>query len=443
MFVLGVIALVYYQTVGVFEREAREALRREFVQVRGLYIEGGLRRISQDMIERSSADGPLMYMLTGPAGDVIVGEFSELPEAQISERLEDVEFPASVERDNGQTAQVRVQGVIGRLDVGGPILLVSRDMSDQDAAASRILNLLVVGMGAGLLLALIAGLAAGRQAAARAEELSRTTRDVFAGDLSRRAKIAGGDDEFNRLAHDLNKMLDRLQKLVLQTRTAGDAIAHDLRSPLSRMIGRIEAALEAPASSENDREALIKAMEEADRLLKTFNAVMQISRLESANTWQYAGIDLSAVAAEFAEFYEPVAEEAQVQFSTAIAPNLRVIGDERLIGQVLLNLIENALKYTPTGGAIAVEVRLRSDGAIELLVEDDGPGIPASQRARVLERFVRLEEHRNSPGSGLGLSLVAAVANAHRARLELRDGRRSGSGPGLGVALIFPAAGPR
>lgn len=438
-FVAVVIAMVYNETVGAFERDAQRGLEREFAQVVALYNESGLRRVSQDMIERSAAPGPLMYMLTDPGGAVIVGDFNELPRADVSETLRAVEFPAEVERANGEIEGVRVRGVIGRLDIGGPILLVARDMSAQDADAQRIRNLLIVGMSVGLFVALAAGLLAGRQAARRAEELSRTTRDVMAGDLGRRARIPGGNDEFNRLALDLNAMLDRLQSVVMQMRTAGDAIAHDLRSPLTRMRSRLEAALESPPNTDGDRDALIRTMEETNKLLTTFSAVMQIARLESQDPWRFEPTDVSQVAAEFAEFWEPVVEEAGLQFSSNVTDGLIALGDPRLLGQAISNLIENAVKYTPAGGAISVDARRRTDGAIEILVEDDGPGIPPQDRGRVLDRFTRLEAHRNSPGAGLGLSLVAGVARVHKGRIELRDGRRPGSGIGLGAALILPA----
>jgi signal transduction histidine kinase len=439
VFVIIVVAFVYNETVGAFERDNQRTLESELGQIRKVFQDGGLRAANQDMIVRSSAPGPLLYVLTNAAGEVMVGDFSTLPRADVSEATEPVEFFAEVEVRPGGFDVVRVRGVISRLALAGPIVMIGRDMSAQDAAAARIVRLLFFVLGAGLLVALGAGLMAGREAARRAAQLSTTTREVMAGDLSRRAPITARDDEFNRLALDLNAMLDRLQTLVVHTRSAGDAIAHDLRSPLTRMRARVEAALSGPADGAQDRDALSTTLEECDRLLQTFNAVMQIARMETRNTWAFERVDLSAVAGEFAEFYEPVAEDEGRRLIVTAPAGVFVQGDARLLGQAISNLIENALKYIPEGGRAWVSTVRRQDGFVELRVEDDGPGIPSDMRARVVDRFARLETHRTSPGVGLGLSLVKSIAEVHGGRLELRDGVASAAGPGLCAALVLPA----
>mgnify|MGYP001244675381 FL=1 len=221
------------------------------------------------------------------------------------------------------------------------------------------------------------------------------------------------------------------------TRTAGDAIAHDLRSPLTRFRSKLESALEAPPDSESDREALRKAVFEADRLLDMFQAVLKLARVETAGNWRFERVDVTAIMQELVDFYQPAAEELGLSFKGAVSTQLALRGDAGLVTQAISNLIENALKYTPVGGKIEVRAVKRADGRLELAVLDDGPGVPLDDRERVLERFVRLETARSTPGVGLGLSLVSAVARLHRGGLHLRGGIGA-DGAGLGAVLVLP-----
>jgi signal transduction histidine kinase len=276
-----------------------------------------------------------------------------------------------------------------------------------------------------------------------AEGLSNTAREVMAGDLSRRAPVRGSGDEFDELAGSMNAMLDRLEQLMQTTRTAGDAIAHDLRSPLTRFRQKLEVALEKPADSTGDREALRNALDEADRLLDMFSAVLKLARVEAAGNWRFERVDVSEILRELVEFYEPAAEEQGRTLKGYIADGLNLNGEVGLFTQAVSNLIENALKYTPEGGHVEVRAVRRPDGRIEIDVLDDGPGVPPVERDRVLERFVRLETARTTPGVGLGLSLVAAVARLHHGGLHLRDGLGDGERKGLGAALVLPAMASR
>jgi signal transduction histidine kinase len=235
-------------------------------------------------------------------------------------------------------------------------------------------------------------------------------------------------------------MLDRLQHLMEVSRTAGDAIAHDLRSPLTRFRQRLEGALESPPNSDADREALRTALEEADRVLDMFAAVLKLARVEANTNWRFERVDASGILHELIEFYEPAAEEQGRSLSGEVQPGLVLNGESGLFTQAVSNLIENALKYTPPGGRVEVRAHRRHDGRIEIDVLDDGPGIPPADRDRVLERFVRLESARSTPGAGLGLSLVGAVARLHKGGLHLRDGLDKDGHKGLGAALVLPAA---
>lgn len=227
-------------------------------------------------------------------------------------------------------------------------------------------------------------------------------------------------------------------------RHAGDAIAHDLRSPLTRLRARLETAYMDASSGRGDpTRALAQAIEDTDGVLKTFSAVLAIARLQAAGQApDQTSFDPAELAADIAELYEPLCEEKEIEFATELSRQLTVRGNRDFLAQALANLLDNAVKYTPAGGAVMLRVRRRASGEVEFSVTDTGPGVPAKERARVVERFVRLENSRNEPGAGLGLSLVSAVAEAHGGRLELDEGPGAldGYGPGLRTALILPAA---
>jgi signal transduction histidine kinase len=228
-------------------------------------------------------------------------------------------------------------------------------------------------------------------------------------------------------------------------RHAGDAIAHDLRSPLTRLRARLEAAyLDVEAGRGDPKQALAQALEDTDGVLKTFAAVLAIARLQAAGAAPDPAVfPAGELAADIAELYEPLCEEKGIDFAAEIGEGLAVRGNREFLAQALANILDNAVKYTPAGGAIMLRVRRRSSGEVEISVTDTGPGVPESDRERVVQRFVRLENSRNQPGAGLGLSLVAAVAEAHAGRLELDEGpgRVGEIGPGLRVALVLPRAG--
>jgi signal transduction histidine kinase len=262
------------------------------------------------------------------------------------------------------------------------------------------------------------------------------------GDLGARAPVRGTRDEFDELAEGLNEMLDRLERSMAGHRHAGDAIAHDLRSPLTRLRARLETAyLDVEAGKGDAEQALAQALDDTDGVLKTFGAVLAIARLQAAGQApDQILFDPAELGADMAELYEPVCEDKGLDFDSELAQGLQIRGNREFLAQALANILDNAVKYTPAGGAIMLRVRRRSSGEIEYSVTDTGPGVPDEDRARVVERFVRLENSRNEPGSGLGLSLVAAVAEAHGGRLELAEGpgKVGEMGPGLRVALVLP-----
>jgi signal transduction histidine kinase len=309
---------------------------------------------------------------------------------------------------------------------GGGALVVGRDLSSVRALEQRLLSGALWVAVAVLVLGLAGGLVIGRGVAKRAARMEATLAEVQAGALERRLLVSGAGDEFDRLALRINATLDRLQALMTALREVTDDIAHDLRTPLTRLRQRLEAAALDPKP-----EAIAAAEKEADALLDMFAALLRIAQVESgARRAGFTRVDLSAVAQSVAEVYAPAAEERSQVLQADIAPGVTMDGDPALLTQMLANLVENAIRHGCEGGRIGLVV-----GATEVCVADDGPGIPASEREAVFRRFHRLDAARSTPGSGLGLSLVRAVAELHGIRLALEE-----AAPGLRVRMALPSA---
>ncbi|MFT3726337.1 MAG: HAMP domain-containing sensor histidine kinase [Terricaulis sp.] len=439
-FVVALLLYVYLETAGQLIRDSDVLADQEYASLERAYAEGGIRRLNQEVVERAARPGPLLYVLAESSGAIITGDFQQLP-ALPGQTAERVDFNFDRADESGSPKRGRARGREGRL-LGGPILLVARDLGDNAVIAGRITRALWTVAILGIAFSLVSGLLAAWQASRRAEALANTARDVMGGDLTRRAPVSGLGDEFDVLAESMNAMLDRIEQLMHATRTAGDSIAHDLRSPLTRFRQKLEVALDRAPNSEADREALRQAMEEADRLHEMFSAIMRLARVEATGNWKLEPVEATPILRELVEFYEPAAEEQGLTLRGQISDDLVVRGDQSLFTQAVSNLIENALKYTQAGGHVELRAQRRADGRIEIDVLDDGPGISPTDRDRVLERFVRLEGARTTPGAGLGLSLVAAVARLHRGGLHLRDGLDNGDRKGLGAALVLPAMEP-
>jgi signal transduction histidine kinase len=326
----------------------------------------------------------------------------------------------------------------------GETLMVATDVTYAETFVSRIVRAMWGAAALVVLLGLGGGLLVSRNVNRSVARLNAVVAGVRGGDLRARVPLQGGRDEFDELGAGLNDMLDRLERSIASIRHAGDAIAHDLRSPLTRLRTRLEIALlDVEAGKGDPKAALAQALDDADALLATFTTVLAIARLEAAGaTPKSASFDPSQLAADIAELYEPACEEHGLDFKAELTPGLSVRGDREFLAQALANLLDNAVKYTPRGGAIMLRSRRRSSGEIEFSITDTGPGVCDQDRGRIVQRFVRLENSRNQPGAGLGLSLVAAVAQAHGGRLELDEGpgKVGEFGPGLRVALVLPRA---
>lgn len=436
------LAYIYVATAGEATRRTDQEITREMRSLVAAYDRAGVAAVNQSLIERAASERPFLYLLMDQDGDTISGSIEESPVDEFNGGPTWTSFQVTDEAQ-GRTVRRPARGLQERLS-GGEILFVGADVGEDEAYVLKIINAL---WGAGALVVIL-GLAGGvlvsRNVSRSMAGLTSVVDAVRNGDLGARAHVRGARDEFDELAQGLNEMLDRLERSMAGHKHAGDAIAHDLRSPLTRLRARLEAAyIDVEAGKGDPQEALAQALTDTDGVLKTFGAVLSIARLQAAGTAPDPVLfDPAELAADIAELYEPLCEDKGIDFAAEFAKDLQVRGNREFLAQALANILDNAIKYTPEGGAIMLRVRRRSSGEVEFSVTDTGPGVPEQDRARVVERFVRLENSRNEPGAGLGLSLVAAVAEAHGGRLDLAEGpgKVGEMGPGLRVALVLPRA---
>ncbi len=428
--VLGVLLFVYWTSASFVERQTEATLDAEITGLAEQYAQRGLSGLIQIVAARSAGDrgDAMIYLVTDPDGRPLAGNIAAWP-AGVPTHSAVLSF--ALERKT--EGRFEIHPARGRLFIipGGYRLLVGRDISDASAFRGEVRSTL---MWAGLI-ALGIGLAGGtmmsRNLLHRVEQVNRTSERVMAGNLSDRVPLHGTGDEFDQLATNLNRMLDQIERLMTAMREVTDDVAHDLKTPLSRLRTRLERALADQSTGSGPSEGIRVAIDEADRLLSTFNALLSIAELESgAGGSKTEPLDLSEIARAAAELYEPVAEENGFTLRLTTQSGLKISGNQHLLSQALVNLLDNALKYAG-GGEIKVRVFGRAEQAI-LEVADHGPGIPEADREAVLDRFVRLEPSRTTPGNGLGLSVVRAIARRHGGALVLADNR-----PGLRVRLEF------
>ncbi|MDB5414591.1 MAG: hypothetical protein JWR10_2926 [Rubritepida sp.] len=383
------------------------------------YEEFGLRGLAATVEAYSRRRGPIYVALLSPDGRPMAGGLPDAPPALRGFAI----LPGS-----GDRPSLRVLG--GTLP-GGARLLVAADLTPVDRAASALAWTPPIAGGAAALLALLLGFIAAARMERRLAGATSAARGVMEGDLTRRLPLSGRNDEFDRLTETFNALLGRIEALMIAQRQVTDDIAHDLRSPLSRLRQLLEGALAHPRDPVSDTDMLERAITELDAVLAAFAALLRIARAESGVLRQdFSRVDLSALVETCAEIYAPVAEEAGHTLRTEIAPGITLPGDEALLRQAVMNLIENAVLH----GGPNIALRLRNGPAIE--VEDDGPGIPVEEREAVIRRFHRLDRSRSTPGTGLGLALVAAAARAHGGALTLQSGP---GGTGLKAMLTLNA----
>jgi len=430
--VAGVMGFVYWQTVRVIASQTDDTIQAEITGLAEQYRQSALLGLIRIIRERSQAAPGRrgLYLLADRNYNRIEGNLSSWPPiARGAPNTVDFLVATDVGEDaRPQVARARTVDV-----PGGFHLLVGRDMTERTDFTKLMTDALIGGLILTAVLGIAGGILMSRSLLARIEGINRGTEDILQGDLTRRMPVRGNRDEFDRLATSLNAMLDQIDGLMTGMRGVADNIAHDLRSPISRLRSRLEVSLMGETDADGYRRAMEDAIREADGILATFNALLEIALAEAgAVRDRFSPIDLSALAADAGDLYGPVAEDKGQSLAIGIEPGVTVPGNSHLLAQAVANLLDNAIKYTPEGGRISLDVRRDGDGAV-LEIRDTGPGIPEEARGRVLERFVRLDASRSAPGAGLGLSLVSAVARLHRATLALTD-----NAPGLHVTMRFP-----
>lgn len=432
---------IYWNTTVLLSRQLNQTIEAELTGLAEQYRAGGLDQLVRIVAERSETPGNSLYLVADKDGKQLAGNLSAVS-PQLWDSVGPVEFVYSRPASGGVERRLAFANVF-RLP-GGYRLIVGRDIEDRRELSRLILNTMLWGLGAMALVGIGGGYWVSRKLLTRIDGLAATTRTIMAGDLAGRLPVSGSGDELDRLSQSVNLMLARIEQLMAGLREVSDNIAHDLKTPLNRLRNRVEEALREPQDETAYRDVLERTIEEADGLIKTFNALLSIARLEAgAGGENRDTLDMAALVQDVAELYEPVAEERGIALKAQAADPIIIHGDRQLLGQALANLIDNALKYgAPSAGAgngYAPEVDVQADargGVARIVVSDRGPGVPDTERDRVLSRFVRLEESRSEPGSGLGLSLVAAVARLHGGKLRLEDNE-----PGLRVVLSLPMEG--
>lgn len=432
--IAGVVGYIFWLTSEQLNRELSGIIAAEVAGLREQFETGGIGNLERAVAARSSAPGNSLYVLVDGTGRRVAGNLSGLP-GDLLGKSSGGPFLYGRKTDLGEETRHAVGVAIAV--PGGLALIVGRDVEEQQAFAMAARRAFLWGTAIVALAGLLGGLLASRALLSRVDTVTEASRSIMAGDLARRLPVSGAGDEFDRLSQGLNAMLERIEQLMIGLREVSDNIAHDLKTPLTRLRNRAEAAL-SHSTPGAERQALEQTIEEADSLIRTFNALLAIARLEAGQGGgSLVPLDLGEVAREAAELYEPVAEEAGFRFDVEIGAAPIVSGDRQLIGQAIGNLVDNAIKYGRPAGGAAPSIRLivEADREARLIVADAGPGVPVADRERVLKRFVRLEASRSAPGSGLGLSLVAAVAHLHGGSISLEDNR-----PGLRVVVALPLA---
>lgn len=430
------VLLVGWHANSAFTEATENAIEADAAELRRTLATGGFEALSAAVDLRSRGSGPGLYFLADADGIRRTGNLAGVPEAfRTGRRFGTFHYQPSGAADAGLRTGAGIM-----VGPDGGTLVVARDVEDQRVLLAAIQRDLGLGLGILTLLGISGGLLLARHILGRIDAMARASEAIMAGDLSGRIPRAGSDDELDRLADHLNAMLDRIERLMSGLREVSDNIAHDLKTPLNRLRNRAESALADQRGSAAWRDGLESIIEEADELIKIFNALLLIARLEAgAGDDSLEVIDLADVVRDVAELYEPLAEDGGFRLAVDAGKPVHVKANRQLVGQAVANLIDNALKYSASPDRANVDRRVTvsvscANEIAQIVVSDRGPGIPEADRERALGRFVRLDASRTRPGTGLGLSLVAAVAQMHRGCLRLADNR-----PGLRVTLSLPA----
>ncbi|MGH8176208.1 MAG: sensor histidine kinase [Steroidobacter sp.] len=435
IFAAGVTLLlttVYVLTARVLNREVDAAISAEARTLLDDYARGGLLSLVTSLQRRADGWGRsgAVYLLVEANGYPIAGNLARWPR-DISAHEGWIEFEIDAS-DYGGVLAHPIRAEVFDLPAGRS-LLVGVDILDRRVLAARLRTAMLWGVGLCVALATLVGVNYSRRVRRRVRSIADACETIMAGDLAQRLPIEAADDEFDELATAVNHMLNRIEQQTETLRTTFDSAAHDLRAPLYRARVRMEETLQHEGLSDAARETMEATLAELERVQRTLGTLLQIAQADGrGRDVTREAVDLAALARELVELYTPEAGTRDVALTYAGEDAAAVDGNRQLLAQALVNLIENALKYVPSGGRVSVNVSA-SSSEVTLTVGDDGPGVPAEDRARVLQPFVRLERDRDRVGSGLGLSLVAAVMRLHGASIELLDNQ-----PGLLVRCRLP-----
>ena len=425
--VLVLLGFLYWATAGYMARQTDATIEAEIRGLSEQYRTRGLAGLIHVISQRSknSSHTAEVYLLTDPHFVPLVGTLNQWP-GDPRERNPWLRF---------ELPETDSHPVLARQFElrGGFHLLVGRDLQELEQIQGLILKALTGGLGMTILLAIVGAAIMSRGVLKRIETINQAARGIVKGGLSNRIPTHGTDDDFDQLAENLNAMLARIQLLMDDVRRVSDNVAHDLRTPLTRLQGRLEQLQTGDLDPVEMRRKATLAMNETQQLLETFNALLRITRIETHEIRsELSECGVTDIARDALELYEPLAEEKSQSLSWSLTPKCRINADRHLLFQCIANLLDNAVKYTPHEGSIHLSVTCRGEVCV-IAVSDTGPGIPERYRDAVLRRFFRLEPSRTTPGNGLGLALVDAVVRRDGGRLVLESNQ-----PGLKCCLSFP-----
>jgi signal transduction histidine kinase len=376
---------------------------------------------SDDPLQRFFDHDPTQIKIAGlfdAAGHPLGGNLKQIPSG-----LPPIGSTGELELEPGASdhhGTYRLRVLTQRLP-DGRLLVLGRSLTTVHEIEEIVRGGLLLALVPMLLLSILGGIVLSRSALRRIGEVHRTSRQIMAGQFNKRLIIRGNDDDFDRLSRIVNEMLDEIERLMQQAKGVGEDIAHDLRTPLTRLRGRLEQALSAPESSLDIAATLGTSIEDIDQVLGTITAILRIAEVEHGQRRAgFREVDLADVVREAADLYEPVAEEKDIHIDVVTKPVATVRGDGDLLFEVVANLLDNAIKFSPKSGRVQLSIRAAALGPV-LRVADSGPGIPMAEFSQVLRRFYRADRSRHTPGTGLGLSLVASIAQLHRFGLILND----------------------
>ena len=428
--VMGVLlGVIYWSMISLLERHLEESIEQQIEVLRHDLEQDGrdsMIGLVRQHVEKQPSSR-VHFLVRDRAGDVIAGD---LPPIRMNTGWQDILLPPSAAGPDDTEHILRGRG---EWFDENTYVLVTNDMSDLAQSRALINRSVGIALGVTVVLALGGGFVIGALLLRRVDAVNRTARAIIDGDLTRRIPVVGPHDELGGLAEGLNRMLARIEELMESLRHVTSDIAHDLRTPLGRMRQRLEASRLRTHNSAEYESTIDAAIEDTDAILKTFESILRIAQIEAgARRARFLSTDLSGVAENVYEAFAAVAEDEGKSLDAQIESEMAVNGDRELLTQMLANLTENALHHTPAGTIVIVRLE-RANGSPRLTVSDTGPGIPVEEREHVFRRFYRLDASRSTPGSGLGLSLVAAVAKLHDATISLEDNE-----PGVRVVIAFP-----